>query len=101
VRENAIEQYLHNRVKELGGDYRRIAWIGRNNAPDDLLLLQGQHMLVECKRPGEKPRPGQEREHERLRAAGLQVHVVSTFEEIDALFNNGKQSLNKGMNNET
>ena len=85
MRENAIEQYLHNRVKELGGDYRRIAWIGRNNAPDDLLLLQGQHMLVECKRPGEKPRPGQEREHERLRAAGLQVHVVSTFEEIDAL----------------
>jgi hypothetical protein len=43
MRENAIEKYLHDRVKELGGDHRRVAWMGRNNAPDDLLLLPGEH----------------------------------------------------------
>lgn len=86
MRENQIEEYLHRRVKALGGDYRRVAWIGRRHATDDLILLPGQHCFVECKRPGEKPRPGQEREHARLRAAGIEVHTVSTTEEIDAIF---------------
>jgi hypothetical protein len=89
--ENAIEKYLHDRVKELGGEHRRIAWIGRRDAPDDLILLRGRSFYVECKRPGEKPRPGQEREHARLRAAGIQVHVVSTFAEIDELLPKEKQ----------
>lgn len=93
MRESAIEQYLHDRVKALGGEYRRLAWIGRNNGPDDLILLPGRHLMVECKKPGEKPRPGQEREHERLRAAGIQVYVVSTFQEIDAIFNNDQAKV--------
>ena len=85
MRESAIEEYLHTRVKALGGDHRRVSWIGRNHGPDDLILLPGRSFYVEAKRPGEKPRPGQEREHERLRAAGITVHVVSTFAEIDAI----------------
>lgn len=85
ARESDIERYLHRRVQDMGGDYRRVQWIGRRHAADDLILLQGRHMLVEVKRPGEKPRPGQEREHERLRAAGFEVHVVSTTAEVDAI----------------
>lgn len=83
MRENAIEAYLHKRVREMGGEHRRVQWIGRKHAADDLILLPGRHLWVECKKPGEKPRPGQVREHERLRVAGIHIHVVSTYEEVD------------------
>lgn len=85
MRESKVEDYLHARVKELGGEYRRVKWIGRRRATDDLILLPGRHLLVECKRPGEKPEPGQLREHKRLRDAGFEVHVASSFEEVDAI----------------
>lgn len=85
MRENQIEDYLHARAKALGGDYRRVSWIGRNGANDDLILLPGRHMLIEAKRPGKTATPAQAREHDRLRAAGFTVHVVSTFADIDAI----------------
>lgn len=85
ARESDIEKYLHDRAKELGGDYRRLSWIGRNGANDDLILLPGRHLLVECKRPGKAATTAQAREHDRLRAAGFEVHVVSTTAEIDAI----------------
>ncbi len=86
MRESIIEAYLHERVREIGGDYRRVSWSGRKHAPDDLILLPGKHLFVECKRPGEKPRPGQEREIERLRDAGFTVLVISTTDEVDQHF---------------
>lgn len=86
MRENQIEKHLHDRVKALGGDYRRVSWIGRNGAADDLVMLPGRHALVECKRPGKDATPAQAREHGRLRAAGFEVHVVSTTDQIDAIF---------------
>lgn len=85
IRESQVEGYLHRRVKELGGSHRRLKWIGRRGANDDLILLPGRHLLVECKRPGKEPEAHQVREHERLRAAGFEVHTVSSYDEIDAL----------------
>lgn len=85
MRESSVESYLHKRVKRLGGSHRRLKYQGRRGANDDLILLPGRHMLVECKRPGEDAEDYQSREHDRLRAAGFEVHVVSTFEEIDAI----------------
>ena len=85
MRESTIEKYLHDRVKDLGGDYRRVSWIGRNAAADDLILLPGRHLLVECKRPGKSATAAQAREHDRLRTAGFEVHVVSTTAEIDLI----------------
>lgn len=85
MRESDVEKHLHNRAKELGGDYRRVSWIGRNGANDDLILLPGRHLLVEVKRPGKDATAAQAREHIRLRAAGFEVHVCSTIAEIDAI----------------
>ena len=85
MRESKVEDYLHKRAKELGGSHRRVKWIGRRRATDDLILLPGRHLLVECKRPGEPAEEAQLREHKRLREAGFEVHVVSTFEEIDTI----------------
>jgi len=84
--ETAIENYLHRQVAKAGGQHRRVAWVGRRNAPDDLIAIPGLFpFFVECKAPGETPRSGQLREHERLRRMGFKVFVVSTPEEVDKL----------------
>lgn len=86
MRESAVEKALHARIKALGGEHRRVVWQGRSHAPDDLVLLPGRHLLVECKRPGAVPRSGQIREHARLRAAGFEVHTISTLAQIESIF---------------
>lgn len=39
MRESEIEKYLVQRVKALGGEVRKVAWIGRRGAPDRLVML--------------------------------------------------------------
>lgn len=39
MRESQIEKYLVKRVKELGGEVRKVQWIGRRAAPDRLVML--------------------------------------------------------------
>jgi hypothetical protein len=84
IREATVEDYLVNRVKELGGECRKVKWIGRNGAPDRLVMLCGRMDWVELKRPGEKAKPHQVREHERMRRLGGQkVFVLDCYEDID------------------
>jgi hypothetical protein len=84
-RESKVEGYLQRQTKKLGGKYRKVRWIGRRGAPDDLVMFPGVACLVETKRPGKTPRLNQVHEHEALRWAGLRVEVASTIEEVDAL----------------
>jgi hypothetical protein len=42
LRESDIEAYLNKRVKELGGESRKVRWIGRNSAPDRIVMLPGR-----------------------------------------------------------
>jgi hypothetical protein len=74
-RESDIEKHLVKRVKELGGEVRKVQWIGRRGAPDRLVMLprEANCIWVELKAPGEKPRPEQAREHDRMRAMGQLV----------------------------
>lgn len=107
ITEADIEDYLHKRVAQLGGEHRRVKWIGRDSAPDDRIMgckivlmhayLPNQQTIyaptrtsfwVECKRPGYKVTPrvrAQRREHERMRALGETVYVFDSFESIDAV----------------
>ena len=82
--ERDIRKHLKTRVESYGGEVRAVSWLGRRNAPDVLCLLPDQHPFVETKAPGGKPTPAQAREHERMRAAGCTVLVLSTVEQIDA-----------------
>ena len=109
VRESQIEKALVHRVKLLGGEVRKVAWIGRRGAPDRLLMLPAevvlslpgyqqtymlgadprvawQHPLVELKRPGKDAEDHQAREHARLRAAGFVVLVIDSLEALDKWF---------------
>ncbi len=81
--EREIEAYLHRRVREAGGDYRRTEWIGRANGPDDRIMLPGNCFWAECKAPGKKPSEAQLREHARMRELGETVHVLDSFEAVD------------------
>lgn len=88
MRERDIENYLVKRVKALGGEVRKVQWIGRRGAPDRLVMLPFHPYTtwVELKAPGKKPEPHQEREHQRMRARGQRVLVIDTIEGVDHEF---------------
>lgn len=97
LRERDIEKYLVGQVKKLGGEVRKVEWIGRTGAPDRLVMLPGRcprvidgkvhddrsTLWVELKAPGEKPEAHQHREHTRMRKMGQRVEVVDSFLSVD------------------
>jgi hypothetical protein len=105
--ERDIEDYLVKRVEAMGGEVRKVQWIGRNSAPDRLVMLPvaqaynstagrwtqpGATIWVELKNPKtivtfpSTPRErAQHREHERMRKLGQRVEVVGTLYQVEAL----------------
>jgi hypothetical protein len=86
MRESKIEDYLVERVKALGGEVRKVKWLGRHGAPDRVAMLPGLLMWVELKAPGEKAKPHQVREHQRMRAMGQMVVVIDSMDLVDEFF---------------
>ncbi len=100
-RERDIERYLGTRVKELGGEIRKVQWVGRQGAPDRLVMLPpgivvypgpeyGHTIWVEVKNPetiktfpANAHERAQHREHERMRKLGQHVEVIGTFDQVD------------------
>ena len=94
MRESQIESYLVERVKALGGEVRKVKWIGRRGAPDRVVMaprragavgIGHDTIWVELKAPGEKAKPHQAREHERMRKMGQRVEVIDSLEAVDEL----------------
>ena len=89
MREADIEKHLVRCVKELGGEVRKVQWIGRRGAPDRLVMLPHAGLRttiwVELKGPGKKAEPHQLREHERMRRMGQCVVVIDSLEAVDEL----------------
>ncbi|MHA6905449.1 VRR-NUC domain-containing protein [Ralstonia syzygii subsp. celebesensis] len=91
MRESDIEDYLVTRVKVMGGEVRKVQWIGRNGAPDRLVMLPARPQIwFELKAPGKAATfPAnahervQHREHERMRAMGQRVEVVDSYAGVD------------------
>ena len=94
MRESSIERYLVRQVKAAGGECRKFVTPGRRHAPDRLVLIPAkgawvaQIVFVETKAPGKKARPGQKREHKRLRGMGFTVRVINTKGEVAAFIEN-------------
>ena len=103
MRERDIEKHLVKRVKEAGGEVRKVKWIGRRGAPDRFVMLPEKTpysalatcFWVELKAPGEKPTRAQEREHERMRKHGATVVVIDSIEGVEALLAGPKQNKEK------
>lgn len=109
MREAQIEKHLVKRVKELGGEVRKVQWVGRQNAPDRLVMLprhqhipgfrytvnvlsEGETIWVELKNPdtirtfpANAHERAQQREHERMRKLGQRVVVIGTIEQVEEL----------------
>jgi hypothetical protein len=95
MRESKIEAHLVKCVKELGGEVRKVSWIGRRGAPDRLVMLpfnsrSGPYsacpaIWVELKAPGKKAEPHQLREHKRMAAMGQRVVVIDSIEGVEEL----------------
>lgn len=99
VREGKIRDLLKARIEAYGGEQRAVSWLGRSNAPDVLALFPAgsdydvhmaipddacMHPWIETKRPTKAATEAQAREHERMRAAGCVVLVVTCEQELDA-----------------
>jgi len=84
--EGKVKEYLVARIRQLGGEVRFAAWIGRKDCPDCRIMLPGRLCWVETKAKGEKSRPSQEREHAKMRALGETVLVIATKEDVDHEF---------------
>lgn len=106
MRESGIEDYLVEVVRELGGETRKVQWVGHSKAPDRLVMVPASvrpwlsldrrinHTIwVELKNPetiktfpANAHERAQHREHERMRALGQTVLVLGTKEQIDEAF---------------
>ena len=103
MRERDIEAHLVRRVKALGGEVRKVQWVGRASAPDRVVMLPPQHwdatewfrhstVWVELKSPetiktfpADARERAQVREHQRMRAMGQRVEVIGTVEQVEEL----------------
>lgn len=88
MRESEVEAYLVERIKELGGEVRKVKWIGRRAAPDRVVMLPypPHTTWVELKATGKTPEEHQIREHKRMRAMGQRVLVLDSPAAIDEVF---------------
>lgn len=107
MRERDIEAYLVKRVKAMGGEVRKVKWIGRAKAPDRVVMLPSpkrkcawcvppeRTIWVEVKHPDKvhlfpsnAHERAQHREHKRMRKMGQRVEVVGTFADVDRILEN-------------
>lgn len=84
MRESYIKRRVIAAAKGNGWLHRSLKWQGRNAAPDDLFAKDGRLVLAEFKRTKGEARISQDREHRKLRAAGIEViHINDIDEGID------------------
>lgn len=82
--EKAVELPVVKRAEAAGFFVRKVEWPGRKGAPDRVFSREDRGTVwIEFKAPGEKPRRSQIIEHDRMRAAGMEVHVCDDI--ADAL----------------
>ena len=97
TRESHVEAYLTKQAQALGAEVRKVQWIGRNAAPDRVLMIDSKTKMpptvwVEVKSPSKGPKfpsnaheRAQGREHDRMRAAGQHVFVIWNYAGVDLL----------------
>ena len=81
IREKDIEQALIRAVRKSGGMCLKFVSPGVDGVPDRLCLWPGgRAAFAEVKKPGQRPRPLQEKRISQLRGLGFRVEVIDSME---------------------
>ena len=76
MRESVIEDAVVKHAEATGWISRKMTYVGRHGCRDRDFYGFGKVVMIELKRPGQNPRPHQERERLRLRDKGITIHVI-------------------------
>lgn len=87
MREKAIEEYLRDEIKKLGGKAFKFVSPGNNGVPDRLVCLPGGEIVfVELKASGKKSTANQNLQQKRLRDLGFLVYnEIDSKEKVDEI----------------
>ena len=83
IRENNVETYFKDTVKQLGGITRKWVSPGHIGVPDQIAIINGIVWFVEIKPDGEDLAPWQEREQKRLVSFGANVVTLYGHDDVD------------------
>ena len=93
MRESEVERYLVKRIEALGGTCEKFKSPNRRFVPDRIIFWPAGlftfapvPVFVEVKAPGKEPNAGQQRDHDRRRAAGYVVYVIDSKEQVDEIW---------------
>ncbi len=80
--ESAVEMPVVKRAEAAGYYVRKVSWVGRRSAPDRLFARKDRgSVYIEFKKPGHTATLSQSLEHDRMRAAGIEVHVCDNVDD--------------------
>lgn len=82
IRESAIELALWRAIEAAGHYSRKWTSPGHRGVPDRIVIARGRVHFVEIKAPGKRPTSEQQREHERIAAAGGTVWVIDSLDGV-------------------
>lgn len=84
MRESTIEAYLRDRVRQVGGRAYKFVSPGNDGVPDRMVCFPGGRIVfAELKALGQKPRPLQLVQIDRLQRLGFGVLVIDSKEKVD------------------
>lgn len=94
IRESAVEDYLRDQVKALGGKAYKFVSPGNRGVPDRLVCLPGGLTLfIELKAPGKTSTPQQVNRQNELKKLGNYVDVIDTKEKVNKFIEYCKRML--------
>ena len=84
--ERQVEKALVNAIKKAGGIAPKFTSPGTAGMPDRIIILpKGKVCFVELKAPGQKPRPLQQRQMDRLTQLGCMARTIDHPNQIQEL----------------
>lgn len=98
--EGRVRTHLRKEAKHRGFEHRKLRWIARTGAPDELVFAPNgpleAHAFVEVKRSDGRLDAHQNREIARLRRAGFTVWTIFSTEGADMLLDYLTSLVEKG-----
>jgi hypothetical protein len=86
IKEEDIENYLVQQVEKMGGAAIKFNPHNNRGLPDRICFFPGGLLLlVEVKRPGERPRKNQEKKLKAFRSLGFQATWADSWTRVDEI----------------